>query len=102
MSRPFRDPPAEYVTDDGAWPSGPFVKDAPPYVMAVAGLSVALMAVARERSLSQRGLARETGLPLASINSIYTGAIVPDTATLAALEHALDVPLWRYRGRGAS
>lgn len=102
VPRPYRDPPAAYVTDDGTWPSGPFIAGAPPHVAAIAGLATALRKIADKRGLSQRGLARETGLPLASINSIYTGALVPDTATLAALEHALDAPLWHYRREGAS
>lgn len=61
---------------------------------AVATLARNVIDEAGRRGLSQRGLARDTGVTLATINHIYTGKVIPDTATLAALEHALGIALW--------
>lgn len=94
MARRAKPPPVTFLTSDGVWPLGPFRDDSPPYVAAVANLARNVMDEAGRRGLSQRGLARDTGVTLATINHIYTGKVIPDTATLATLEHALGVALW--------
>ena len=94
MARRSKLPPVDFVAHDGQWPHGPFRHDAPVYVLPIAALSARLQSVAAERGLSQRALARETGVNLNTINYIYSGRVIPDTATLATLERALGVDLW--------
>ncbi|MCO5299794.1 MAG: helix-turn-helix transcriptional regulator [Candidatus Nanopelagicales bacterium] len=94
MARRPRKPPADYLTARGTWPEGPFRADAPPYVPVVAHIAAALLAALADRGLSQRALARDTGLTVSTINDLANGALIPDAATLATLEQHLGVTLW--------
>lgn len=94
MARRPRKPPAEYLTARGVWPTGPFRADAPPYVPVVAHIAKTLLATLTQRGLSQRALARDTGLTVSTINDLANGLLIPDAATLATLEHHIGVTLW--------
>ena len=90
-------PPASFVTDGGEWPTGPFREDAGPYVTVTAGLVQRLQSVMRERDLSLRAVAAPAGIDPTSLSRLITGKVVPDLATIANLEQALDVDLWPGR-----
>lgn len=94
VGRRSKPPPGDFVTDDGSWPDGPFRADAPAYATRIAVLARRLIDEATERGWSQRALAEQTGVNLNTINYIYLGRVIPDTATLATLEAALDTTLW--------
>lgn len=94
MARKPRKPPVDYLTARGAWPTGPFRNDSPPYVPVVAHIATTLLATLTERGLSQRALARDTGLTVSTINDLANGTLIPDAATLATLEQHLGVTLW--------
>lgn len=94
MARRPRKPPADYVTARGKWPAGPFRTGAPPYVPVVAHIAGTLLATITAQGVSQRGLARESGLTVSTINDLINGLLIPDAATLATLEHTLGVTLW--------
>lgn len=94
MARKPRKPPADYLTAGGAWPTGPFRADSPPYVAVVAHIATTLLATLNEGGLSQRALARDTGLTVSTINDLANGVLIPDAATLATLERHLGVTLW--------
>lgn len=97
MARRARKPPANYLTARGVWPTGPFRNDAPPYVHVVAHIAETLIAALAEQGLSQRGLARISGLTASTINDLANGLLIPDAATLATLEHHLGLTLWPMR-----
>lgn len=85
-------PPRDWVTERGAWPRGPFQDDAPPYAKAIAAMIPGLTDAIGDRSLRQ--VAALADMSHASLSRILNGETVPDTATLAALEYALGVPVW--------
>lgn len=99
MARRHREPPTAYLTARGSWPDGPYRADAPPYVAVVAHIAHVLLAALPEQGLSQRGLARQTGLTVSTINDLVNGLLIPDAATIATLEHRLGVPLWPAKGK---
>lgn len=99
MARKPRKPPADYLTARGTWPNGPFRADAPPYVAVVAHIADTLFTTLAEEGLSQRALARQTGLTVSTINDLANGLLIPDAATLATLEHDLGVTLWPTKGK---
>lgn len=94
MARRPRKPPVDYLTARGVWPDGPYRVDAPPYVTVVAHIAATLLAALAEQGLSQRALARNTGLTVSTVNDLANGLLIPDAATLATLEHHLGVTLW--------
>ncbi len=94
MARKPRKPPAEFLTARGTWPAGPFRANSPPYVDVVAHIAATLLATLDDRGLSQRALARDTGLTASTINDLANGLLIPDAATLATLEQHLGVTLW--------
>lgn len=94
MARRPRKPPVDYLTARGTWPDGPYRADAPPCVTVVAHIAATLLAALAEQGLSQRALARQTGLTVSTINDLANGLLIPDAATLATLEHHLGVTLW--------
>ena len=60
----------------------------------VAHIAATLLAALAEQGLSQRALARNTGLTVSTVNDLANGLLIPDAATLATLEHHLGVTLW--------
>jgi DNA-binding phage protein len=84
--------PRTWVADDGEWPDGPFVRDAPPYALVTAAIVRHYVAAVGARSL--RSVAREAGIDPTSLGRTLAGETVPDVHTVAVLEYALDVPLW--------
>ncbi len=94
MGRRSKAPPADFVLEHGVWPEGPFAVNAPVYVRPLATVAQRLAHVAATRDLSQRGLAQLTGVNLNTVNYILAGRVIPDTATLALLEHTLGERLW--------
>lgn len=96
-SRSYR-PPASFLTENGHWPLGPFRDDAVAYVTVTARLVQRLQSVIEERRLSLRAVAVPAGIDPTSLSRLITGKVVPDLATIANLEQALDVDLWPGRG----
>lgn len=47
--------------------------------------------------MTQRGAARAAGLTPSTVNNLIRGVIIPDAATIAALEYALNESLWPER-----
>jgi ribosome-binding protein aMBF1 (putative translation factor) len=94
MGRRPKPPPADYLATNGVWPDGPYAPDAPPYVVRLAHLAQQLRQEAEKRGWSQRALADATDVNLNTINYLYAGKVIPDTATLATLETALCITLW--------
>ena len=88
-------PPADFVDEGGQWPVGPFVAQAPVYARVTAALVVHLRAAIGEQSL--RSVAVPAGIDPTSLSRLLTGKVVPDLATIAALEQVLDVDLWPGR-----
>lgn len=66
--------------------------------MVTAGLAQRIQAVMHERHLSLRAVAVPAGIDPTSLSRLITGKVVPDVATIANLEHSLDVDLWPGRG----
>ncbi len=62
-----------------------------------AGLVQRLQTVMRERGLSLRAVAVPAGIDPTSLSRLITGKVVPDLATIANLEQALEVDLWPGR-----
>lgn len=94
MGRRPKPPPAEFLTTDGTWPTGPYAPDSPPYVPRLAYLAQRLRQEAEKHGWSQRALSEATGVNLNTINYLYAGKVIPDTATLATLETTLGITLW--------
>lgn len=94
MGRRAKQPPVAFLTKTGSWPHGPFTNDAPSYVRPIAHIAAVLVAHMRETGRSQNELARISGVNIATINHILAGKVIPDTATLAALEAKLELKLW--------
>lgn len=94
MGRRPKPPPGDFLAPEGTWPDGPFKPGAPAYVPRLATLARRLIDTTTERGWSQRALAEHTGVNLNTINYIFLGRVIPDTATLATLEAALNVTLW--------
>lgn len=92
-SRSYR-PPATFITEDGRWPEGPFRDDAQPYVTVTARLVERLASVMRDRGLSLRAVAGPAGIDPTRLSRLINGKVVPDLATIANLEHSLQVDLW--------
>lgn len=90
-------PPASYIADDGLWPSGPFREETPAYACVTAGLVSRIAAVMDQRGLSLRAVAVPAGIDPTSLSRLLTGKVVPDLATIANLERALDTDLWPGR-----
>lgn len=86
--------PNQYVTATGSWPDGPFQKNTPAYALAIAAMVRNLRAEMEAGDLSLREVARRTNLAPATLSTLLNGQHVPDTATLARLEHGLDTALW--------
>lgn len=86
--------PGEHVVSRGQWPDGPFQRNSPPYVLAIAALAKNLRKVMEVRDMSLRETSRQTGVNPATLSMLLNGTLIPDTATLAQLEHYLDIPLW--------
>lgn len=95
-SRAYR-PPASFVADDGRWPQGPFVGDAPVYALVTARIVQRLQDGMRSGGLSLRALAGPAGIDATSLSRLLKGSVVPDVATVANLERALDADLWPGR-----
>lgn len=98
MARRVRPHPNTWVTGDGVWPTGPFQPDAPPYATAVARLAGNLQKALDTQGLTQRAVARAAGLTPSTVNELLRGMLIPDAATIAALEDTLDITLWPTRG----
>lgn len=94
VGRRPKPPPGDFLAPEGTWPDGPFKPDAPAYVPRIATLARRLIDYAAERGWSQRALAEHTGVNLNTINYIFLGRVIPDTATLATLEATLNISLW--------
>jgi transcriptional regulator with XRE-family HTH domain len=56
-----------------------------------------LTAVLKSRGLSLRAVATPAGIDPTSLSRLLTGKVVPDLATIANLELALDTDLWPGR-----
>lgn len=87
-------PPADYLKARGKWPDGPFQRNTPAYALAIAKMVRNLRNEMEAGGLSLREVARRTNLAPATLSTLLNGQHVPDTATLARLEHGLGVPLW--------
>lgn len=90
-------PPASFVRDQGSWPRGPFVADAPAYALVTAGLVQRLSTIMAEQGMSLRAVAVPAGMDPTSLSRLLTGKVVPDLATIASLENSLDADLWPGR-----
>lgn len=90
-------PPASFVAEAGQWPVGPLSAEAPVYATVTAHLVHRLQAVMADRGLSLRAVANPAGIDPTSLSRLITGKVVPDLATIANLEQALDVDLWPGR-----
>jgi hypothetical protein len=85
-------PPRTWVREDGQWPDGPLVDDAPPYAVVTAAVVSSYRDAVGKRSL--RSVARQAGIDATALGRMLSGETVPDVHTVAVLEAALDVPLW--------
>lgn len=94
MGRRSKEPPVAFVSAKGVWPHGPFTKNAPTYVQPLATLAQRLENFINEEGWSQRQVARTVDINVATVNHILAGRVIPDTATLAALETGLNIDLW--------
>lgn len=90
-------PPASFIADNGLWPSGPFRAQTPAYASVTAALVARIAAVMEQRGLSLRAVAVPAGIDPTSLSRLLTGKVVPDLATIANLEQALDTDLWPGR-----
>lgn len=90
-------PPASFVSDTGTWPCGPFRDDAPPYATVTAALVARVSSLMDQGRLSLRAVAAPAGIDPTSLSRLLTGKVVPDLATIANLERALDTDLWPGR-----
>ena len=89
--------PASFVSADGLWPKGPFVENPPVYAIVTARLVSTLQDEMTRRGLSLRAVATPAGIDATSLSRLITGKVVPDLATIANLEAALDIDLWPGR-----
>lgn len=79
---------------EGQWPYEVTAKpDAPPGVHYSIVLARALDGAAAGRGLSHRAISRLAELNQAAVGRIVRGEVYPDLATVARLEHALQVDL---------
>lgn len=85
-------PPRTWVAEGGEWPTGPLVRDAPPYAVVTAAVVARYREAEGGRSL--RLVARTAGIDATSLGRMLSGETVPDVHTVAVLEDALGVPLW--------
>lgn len=86
--------PNEFVSVGGAWPHGPFQDDTPAYALVTAALVRNVEAGIGDLGISNRALARASGLDAGSVSRLLAGHTIPDLATVVALEIALDRDLW--------
>ncbi|MFJ2872847.1 helix-turn-helix domain-containing protein [Streptomyces sp. NPDC087298] len=85
--------PAEHVTH-GQWPDVTLAPDAPLTAHYGVALARRLAAVMKDRSLSDRAVARLSGMSHNTIGRIARGEVLPDLGTVARLEVALQTSLW--------
>ncbi len=93
-ARSYREP-VEFTARGGRWPDGPWRSDTPAYAKVTAALVARLRDELGARPI--RDLARDAGIGHATLSRLLAGKVVPDLATIAALEDALDVDLWPTR-----
>lgn len=91
------EPPASFVVDEGAWPTGPFRPGTPAYARVVANLVANLRDHMQRRQATLTVVATNAGIDKSSLSRLLAGRTVPDVATLAGLETALDARLWPDR-----
>ena len=80
---------------DGTWPDGPV--DGPPVVHYAREIARRLRDGVAASGLSLRGVAERCHVDRQTVTRVIDGDVVPDVATVAALEVGLDVDLWPGR-----
>lgn len=93
-ARSYREP-VEFTARGGRWPAGPWRSETPAYARVTAALVSRLQDELGARSI--RDLARDAGVGHATLSRLLAGKVVPDLATIAALEDALRADLWPSR-----
>ena len=87
-----REPPADFLRENGYFPDGPFRYPTPKEVFLAAGVAERLNKAIGEESF--RYVAKKAGLSPQTILNILNGKTWPDLRTIAKLEQALGVRLW--------
>lgn len=95
-ARSYEEPRA-FLARQGTWPVGPFAAGAPEYARVSAGIAAAVLRSMDEQRITQSRVASLAGLDKGSLSRLLAGRTVPDVATVAALERALDTDLWPGR-----
>jgi hypothetical protein len=93
-ARPYT-PPAAWVRSDGSWPTGPWNDRAPLYAKVTGALVARLLIAMQGKGMRETAAAAE--ISLSALSRLLAGQVVPDAATIAALEHALGTDLWPGR-----
>lgn len=88
------DEPRTFVTPDGDYPTGPFRAGTPAYAAVTAGISANLQHALTQQGMSLRKTAAKAGIAHGTLVNILAGSVVPDVGTVAALEQALNTPLY--------
>jgi DNA-binding phage protein len=94
-ARSYREP-IQFTERGGTWPNGPWRSDTPAYALVTAALVVRVRQEIGQRSI--RDLARDAGIGHATLSRLLAGKVVPDIATVAALEDTLGADLRPTRG----
>ena len=87
-----REHPIAYLKENGVFPHGPYLQDAPKEVFLAAGLAVRLQTKIGNESI--RYIAKKADLSPQTLLNILKGVSWPDLRTIARLENALDTKLW--------
>lgn len=87
-------PPTGYLTDNAAWPAGPFRPDTPTAVHYAAQIAINLRAALTDHNLSISAAARELDLSRQTLHDILGGHTFPDIHTLTKAETLAGRQLW--------
>ena len=91
--------PAEFLDDGADWPEGPLRPGAPPEAYLAVAVARRLRAIAADRDLTLKRIAERAGTTRGTVARIANGAGWPDMRTLARVECALGVQLWKNEHR---
>jgi len=86
--------PRDYLAPSGAWPNGPFEKNAPVSVLYAAHIASALDSAIDNAGMTRTAAAEALEIARPTLYDVLGGRTFPDLHTIAKAEQALGVQLW--------